>query len=189
MVKLALMIALVAQYGAADLTFTSGEVCGTEDPWFFGYNEFASIEFQVVDWHDTDAWAVGGKTSDAKNYCSSCHSGDAAVIMMMRGVVDINPKKLMVTSQVTTYQGKVDVVGIIALKTLKVSSTNIAVFGIFEASNPKYLVFYRAEEESDTIDIFTSTNSYSNECELTQNSVAWITFDTMVAASQSCTTE
>ena len=69
------------------------------------------------------------------------------------------------------------------------SRTNIAVFGIFEVSDPKYLVFYRAEEESDTIDIFTSTNSYSNECELTQNSVAWITFDTMVAASQSCSTE
>lgn len=152
--KLALLVTVVA--GASDLSFTSGEVCGSSGGWFFGYNDYASFEFQVADWQDTDACAVGGKTDNAGTYCHDCHSSNAAMVMMMRGTTATAPTRLIVTSQVNTGSTDwVNVIGVVAVKALKRSSTNLAVFGIFETEDSNTLVFFRAEEKTDTIDIFT----------------------------------
>lgn len=97
------------------ISHTNGEECGAhtrlDEPWYWAYNSYPAIEFQVIDWGYLDAedlFGIGGKSRNpsALNKLDCNGRSEAAVIMMYSSKEASEPDELRVVCDVTTAQGQ-----------------------------------------------------------------------------------
>ena len=128
-------------------------------PWFWAYNGFAAIEYQVIDWSSQahgDVFAIGGRTSacsDVTGSSDECVTGqNAAVIMLYDSKTDAEPTYMHVKSEVTVGSDTVSVVGVLAIRAITgPTADKVNALGVFETVSSisngvefRSLIFFRS---------------------------------------------
>lgn len=132
----------------------STDTCGahTTDPYYYAYNAFAGLQYQVVALADQlsstqkSTLAIGGRTTNCKGLAPgppTCARDVGAFVMFYRDVVDTAPEKLFVASEVTYRGVVVDVTGVLAIEALS-TDYKPTVMGVFESPSNKLVVFRSA---------------------------------------------